>query len=78
MRELVQDDGDEEKKARCDSSGPYHILAPSRIDYLKLTCKRHGYQERDDEPTQVQAYFYSENASKFDMRLHIKFRVERR
>jgi len=73
----VQNDGDEEKKARCDSGGPYHTVAPTRIDYSKLTCKRHAYQERDDEPTQVQAYFDSENASEFDMRLHLKFRVER-
>jgi hypothetical protein len=32
------------------------------------------HQKRDDEPTQVQAYFDSENASKFDMGLHVNSR----
>jgi len=44
---------------------------------VKLISKRHGYEKRDNEPAQVQAYFDSENPSKFDMGLHDKFALRR-
>jgi hypothetical protein len=50
---------------------PPQALTPARIVFLKVTVKREGDQERNDEPTVMQTYFDPEYAAEFDLRLHL-------
>src|SRR5258707_6516193 len=72
MRQFMQHNRPEKKNRGDYRYRPDHVPAPLRISRLKLAGQRECDQQRDQQPTVMQANLNTGNAEKLDLCFHVK------